>query len=63
MSTKNRAVLYPKVFYQTDKLICVKFLESRTSKMLSFESIMVWPKKNTEISQKTCSSYLNSDAP
>ena len=31
---------------------CVKFIESRTSYTLTFESSMVWPKKTTEISHK-----------
>ena len=41
-----------KFLYQTDKLISFKFIESRTSYTLTFESNMVWPKKTMKISHK-----------
>ena len=53
-------------FYQTS--LSVKFIKSRTSYMLTFESSMVWLKKTTEILQKKQNktkqkkhSYLNPD--
>ena len=54
MSTKNRAVLYPKVFYQTDKLIyfVLNFLKAGHLRCLVLNQLWYGQRKTRRFHKK-----------